>query len=254
MKAFNLKYFILQFFDRFLKLNNPESGWKPNEYILKIIQWTVFGSYLYYFCLAISSVVFHHGAFVNNFYVCVKEEPPEYKTGLSITASLVLGSLFLAILLSVALDIFSLLKLRKLEKTRNQIQPEVNIGTIATIHTTNTFPERKICDEIPIRSSLVNTLFLLLYVFMIIFVGIIGTNFAKQEYRALMEMQYHLMTICRTWLVATLTFKKNDANRQRNADEERERMRQIEIHDAMRKRQEMLLRISTNLAIREGRV
>ena len=200
---------------------------------------------MYVFYLAISSVVFHHGAFVNNFYVCVKEEPPVYKTGLSMTVSLVLGSLLLAIMLSVALDIFSLWKLRKLEGThrlmpkRNQIQSETNFETIATINIVNlinAFPERKIFDEIPIRSSLINTLFLLLYLFMMISVGIIGKDFAKQEYSTLMEIHYHLMTICRTWLVATLTFKKNDANRQRNANEERERMRQVEIQDAIKKR------------------
>ena len=44
---------------------------------------------------------------------------------------------------------------------------------------------------------------------------------------------YIAITIFRTWLVGTLTFQKNGANRQRrNVDEEREQLRQIEIQDA----------------------
>ena len=45
------------------------------------------------------------------------------------------------------------------------------------------------------------------------------------------------MSIFRTLLVATLTFRKNGSNRQRNADEEREQLRMIEIEHALKKRQ-----------------
>ena len=228
------------FFFRFCKLKNPQSGWKPNAYILQIIKWSVSGAYIYVFGLAISSVVFHHGGFINNFYVCVKEEPHQYKTGLSLTASVVLGALLLSILFSVALDIFSLWRLWKIEAQRSfirdHVQPVFHSVSIATINVDTNFPERKIIDEIPIRSSLINTLFLLCYLLMITSVGIIGRNFSKQENRALIGLPHHVMTIFRTWLVATLTFKKNDANRQRNANEERERLRQIEIREAIRKR------------------
>ena len=99
---------------------------------------------------------------------------------------------------------------------------------------------RKVIDEMPIRSSLINTLFLFQYLFLIIFLGYIGRalKFQKVEIRGFISIPYFMMSIIRTWLVATLTFKKNDANRQRrNADEEREQRRQIEIQDALRKRQ-----------------
>ena len=95
---------------------------------------------------------------------------------------------------------------------------------------------RKVIDEMPIRSSLINTLFLFQYLFLIIFLGYIGRalKFQKLEIRGFMSIPYFMMSIIRTWLVATLTFKKNDANRQRrNADEEREQRRQIEIQDAL---------------------
>ena len=99
-------------------------------------------------------------------------------------------------------------------------------------------PERKIIDEIPIRSSLFNTLFLVPYIFIVIVLAHIGGDFLDQDKRNLMGVPFFTMTLVRTWLVAKLTFKKNDSNRQRNADQERERKRHIEIQDALEKRKE----------------
>ena len=92
----------------------------------------------------------------------------------------------------------------------------------------------------PIRSSLINTLFLFQYLFFIIFLGYLGRalKFQKLDILGFLSIPYIAITIFRTWLVATLTFQKNGANRQRrNADEEREQLRQIEIQEALRKRQ-----------------
>ena len=115
---------------------------------------------------------------------------------------------------------------------KNQIQPS-NENLVQNNET------RKTIDEMPIRSSLINTLFLFQYIFVIIFIGYIGRTlkFQKLEIRSFISIPYWTMSIFRTWLVVTLTFKKNDANRQRNADEEREQLRQIEIQEALRKRQ-----------------
>ena len=112
-----------------MKINNPMTGWKANADILTIIGLSIAGAYISVFFLSVVSIVFNHAAFVSNFYNCIKEEPSNYKTGLSLTTSLVLGSLMLTVLLSVAFDIFSLWKLRNLEKNhppainRNQTQP-----------------------------------------------------------------------------------------------------------------------------------
>ena len=226
-----------------MKLKNPMTGWKANGDILTIIGFSVVGAYMYVLFLSILSIVFNHDAFVSNFYICIKEDPPKYKTGLSLTSSLVLGSLLLAVLLSVALDLFSLWKLRKLEK--NMTHPnQPPIPSIKNLESSLPNPEtrntRKIIDEMPIRSSLINTLFLFQYLFFIIFLGYIGRalKFQKLDILGFLSIPYIAITIFRTWLVATLTFQKNGANRQRrNADEEREQLRQIEIQDALRKRQ-----------------
>ena len=83
------------------------TGWKANGDILTIIGLSV-GAYILFFFLSIASIVFDQGAYVSNFYMCLKEEPPKYKKGLSLTSSLVLGSLLLMVLLSVTLDLISL--------------------------------------------------------------------------------------------------------------------------------------------------
>ena len=90
---------------------------------------------------------------------------------------------------------------------------------------TSQCPERKIIDEMPIRSSLCNTLFLVPYIFIVIVLAQIGGKFLDRDKRNLMGIPFFIMTIGRTWLVATLTFQKNDSNKKRNAKEERERKR-----------------------------
>ena len=120
------------------------------------------------------------------------------------------------------------------------LQPNIDMDTSlrSPLPRQLTIPERKIIDEIPIRSSLFNTLFLVPYIFIVIVLAHIGGDFLDQDKRDLMGVPFFAMTIVRTWLVATLTFKKNDSNQQRNADQERERKRQIEIRDALDKRKE----------------
>ena len=62
-------------------------------------------------------------------------------------------------------------------------------------------------------------------------------KFQKLDILGFLSIPYIAITIFRTWLVATLTFQKNGANRQRrNADEEREQLRQIEIQDAFKEK------------------
>ena len=221
-----------------MKLKNSQSEWKPNLSILKIIRWSILVAFVCLTLLSITNVMFGRGGFVINYHVCLKEEPPEYKTGLSLTAVLVLGFLLIAILSSVTLDLFTLCNLWTLESNMantTQTQPEVELPRTNQA-TESHILERKILDEIPLRSSLINTIFLLLYIFIVVALGVIGRNFSKQENRTILGIPYFIISICRNWLVATLTFKKNDSNRQRNASEERERLRKVEIRFALKKR------------------
>ena len=234
-----------------MKLRNPQSGWKPNSSILKIIRCSVIVAYIGLSLLSVLSLMFNHGGFLNNYYVCSKAEPPEYKTGLSVTAILVLGFLLLAILSSVTLDFFSFIELWKLESKRPKIivtQPSVEPENTTEIPELPRRKEadfqqcwtRKILDEMPLRSSLINTIFLIFYIFIMVALGVIGRNFSKQENLTLLGIPYFIMSIFRTWFVSTLTFKKNDSNRQRDRDQEREKLRKKEIHFALKARQARL--------------
>ena len=224
-----------------MKLKHPLSGWKPNRFVCKMIGCSVAIAYTLVLVLALYTLAFQQGqGFINNYNICTKVEDPQSKTGLAFTVVLILGSLLLAIVLSVALDIFGLWKLRQLEKNQpnhhqsagpNQIQPYVPTTQ------SSSFPERRIIDEMPIRSSLINTLFLFPYLFIIVVLWKIGRKFNRHERRLLISIPYLVMSIFRTLLVATLTFRKNGSNRQRNADEEREQLRMIEIEHALKKRQ-----------------
>ena len=50
-------------------------------------------------------------------------------------------------------------------------------------------------------------------------------------------------------LIATCSFKINDENRQRNVDEERERKRQKEVQDALKRRAERKSQPKANVTI-----
>ena len=222
-----------------MKLKNPLSGWKSNSFILKMIACYVTFTYILVLLLAIYSLVFNR-AFISQFDICFKEDKPLYQGELFVIGCLVVGSLLLAIVLSVALDIFGLWKLQQIEKNQpNQEQKSVGphqVQPYVPPTQSSRVPDRRIIDEMPIRSSLINTLFLIPYLFIIIGMLILGRDFKKKEKRLLMAIPYLVISIFRTLLVATLTFRKNGANRQRNADEEREQLRMIEIEDALRKR------------------
>ena len=221
-----------------MKLKNPQTEWKPNLSILKIIRWSILAAFMGLTLLSITSVMFYQGRFVINYHVCSKEELPEYKTGLTLTGVLVLGFILIAILSSVTLDLFTLCNLWTLESNMantTQIQPEVELPRTNQAAESHIL-ERNILDEIPLRSSLINTIFLLLYIFIVVALGVIGRNFSKQENQTLLKIPYLIISIFRSLLVATLTFKKNDSNRQRNASEERERLRNVEIQFAMQNR------------------
>ena len=55
------------------------TGWKANGDILTIIGLSIVGAYILFFFLSIASIVFDQGAYISNFYMCLKEEPPGYK-------------------------------------------------------------------------------------------------------------------------------------------------------------------------------
>ena len=219
---------------RFMKLKYAKTNWKSNKTILKGITWTTIGMYLGLMIFSLLCVYFRLG-YLSSYYACLDLPQPLAETGLTLHGILILGFLVVTIFSSIIMDLLCLWRLKYLESStvrpleQHQHQPQV-------IHQQFVNPERKIFDEMPIRSSLFNTIFLIPYIFIVIYLAQNDGDFLDQEKRDLMGIPFFVITIVRSWLVATLTFKKNDSNRQRNADQEREVKRGIEIQEALEKR------------------
>ena len=96
----------------------------------------------------------------------------------------------------------------------------------------------KVVTDIPIISSLMNSLFLIPY---LVIPGIVAGTDLGENSRIKMEvtlLPVLLVNFGRVWLLTTCTFKLNEANRRRGQEEERERRRKIEINDAFERKKE----------------
>ena len=215
---------------RFMKLKYAKTNWKSNKTILKGITWTTIGMYLGLLIFSLLCVYFQLG-YLSSYYACLGQPQPLAETGLTLHGILILGFLVVTIFSSIIMDLLCLWRLKYLESST--VRP---LEQHQVIHQQFVNPERKIIDEMPIRSSLFNTIFLIPYIFIVIYLAQNDGDFLDQDKRDLMGIPFFVITIVRSWLVATLTFKKNDSNRQRNADQEREVKRGIEIQEALEKR------------------
>ena len=97
---------------------------------------------------------------------------------------------------------------------------------------------KKILNELPVRSTLLNTLFLIPYLIIMAALGNISDDFSEKDKRYILGLPYLILTVGRTWFVATCTFKVNDSNRKKDLDVEREKRRQEEIKEALEKRRQ----------------
>ena len=68
--------------------------------------------------------------------------------------------------------------------------------------------------------------------------GNISDDFSEKDKRYILGLPYLILTVGRTWFVATCTFKVNDSNRKKDLDVEREKRRQEEIKEALEKRRQ----------------
>ena len=94
-----------------------------------------------------------------------------------------------------------------------------------------------ILTEIPFRASLISTSIFLLQVLGHI---VIASRLQPLEKYAFVIILVKVTSIWKNPLIATFTFRVNEENRKRNADEERERKRQWEIQDAVKRKQERI--------------
>ena len=91
-------------------------------------------------------------------------------------------------------------------------------------------------DDIPLKATLLSTIFLILVLAVYIILGMRDIG-PLEKYLAVILITRVNDTL-RNPMIAVCTFKINDDNRQQNADEERERKRQKEIQLALKRREE----------------
>ena len=134
---------------------------------------------------------------------------------------------------------------------RNEAMPPEKADIIAEpIY--NDQPEDKVkmvINDLPVRSTLLNTLFLVPYIIIIATLGNISDDFSTKDKSYILGLPFLVLTIGRTWFVATCTFKVNDSNRQKDANIERERNRAQEIKEALEKKRQRLLGMSHTLIV-----
>ena len=129
---------------------------------------------------------------------------------------------------------------------RNEAMPPEKADIIAEpIY--NDQPEDKVkmvINDLPVRSTLLNTLFLVPYVIIIATLGNISDDFSTEDKKHILGLPFLVLTIGRTWFVATCTFKVNDFNRRKDANVERERNRLQEIKEALEKKRQRQIGMS----------
>ena len=135
----------------------------------------------------------------------------------------------LLILASITLDFIVYLKMKNLVNPQSQAE-SANPNQENIVN--------KVVTDIPIISSLMNSLFLIPY---LVIPGIVAGTDLGENSRIKMEvtlLPVLLVNFGRVWLLTTCTFKLNEANRRRGQEEERERRRKIEINDAFERKKE----------------
>ena len=129
---------------------------------------------------------------------------------------------------------------------RNEAMPPEKADIIAEpIY--NDQPEDKVkmvINDLPVRSTLLNTLFLVPYIIIIATLGNISDDFSAEDKSYILGLPFLVLTIGRTWFVATCTFKVNDFNRRKDANVERERNRLQEIKEALEKKRQRQIGMS----------
>ena len=143
-------------------------------------------------------------------------------------AKLVVLPSFLLVLASAALDLIVYLKMK------NLILPSPDsIGQQNAID--------KVVAKAPLRSTIMNTFFLIPYVTISVVINQFEGETSKEKLQLAM-LPLTIVNMGRVWMLITCTFKVNELNRRRDEDEERERKRELEIKAALEKRRHRALK------------
>ena len=173
--------------------------------------------------LILTSLNTHFGLNIFNIYsVCLSAKEAS-ESNVTLNLITVLVPIALLVIGTISLDFFIFVWLHH-RKTRVQQENQSNLQNVSFIH------------DIPLRASLISTIPFI--PILIIYASLGLKNVPPLEKYLIAIIMTKVYDTLQNPLIATCSFKINDENRQRNVDEERERKRQKEVQDALKRRAE----------------
>ena len=218
---------IIRSYSRYKKIACFPSPWKSNEYLLKRVSCALSLMIIYCITVTIINQIANIRSF-NIYLVCLMGTEATDQNVLYNLLTVLLPIITL-IFITCLLDFYSILWFRK-QKTRVEPETERNSEDGDEIKC------MPFIDDIPLKATMLSTIFLILVLTVYIVLGIKGIR--PLEKYLIVIMITRINDTLRNPMIAICTFKINDYNRQRNADEERERNRQKEVQLALKRRQE----------------
>ena len=211
---------------RFQKVKFSPGIWKPEFQIKKYIRTAYLVTTIGYGLMVIWNGIVDLK--ISRLYnTCLKGPSEDLTSNNPLTIVFVLP-MILAILGSIILDLHVFLKLKNMMNLSTMNEAEI------ANHQNNV---KKVVTDMPIKTSLINTLFLVPYLGIIYYSTTTDPTDENIELRFQLTLALVLLVnIGRAWLLITCSFKVNESNRRRDQDVERERKRRIEIKEALEKR------------------
>ena len=214
------------FYYRFQKVRHSPKLWKTEDRLVRWIR-IAFASLLSFNVgFSISNAVLDLG--LSPLYNNCFHEKDENMTKNYVMATIIMMPLVLLLLASAFLDLFLLLPMKTLtQEMPNQVEQQNTID--------------KIVANVPIRFSLLNTLFLVPYIVIFAVLSHIEVESYEEKVKMIL-LSITIVNMGRVWMVSTCTFKVTESNRRQDGDKERERKRAVEIKAALEKRRQRALR------------
>ena len=218
-------YNFIMVYTRYKRISTSMNGgmWKSNSQLIRITNRMVFAM-----ITLICTQIFTNGFFELKqlliYNVCTKSEK---EVELHVLQIVLFGGYRVVIsILTIAIDIACLVLVRELAKKPN---PGSNDAREE---------KRNILNETPMRSSILTLLYFLNILAVIPFMA--SDNYTKVEKLDISQTVLFMIFMVKSPWIIFWTFRVNSTNARVDQDKERERLRQLEIQDATKRRNERI--------------
>ena len=245
---------FMPWLSRYKKLSQGPNPWLLNEELLKYSFITLSLIILYGILIIFINVYFNLWSF-NIYTVCyIGPEATDQKVAFNVITVLI--PVIVSVIFSCFMDLSCFVFIHQRSSTTsnlNRSSPPSQVNSVTTVNLFNFFissrnnsvhpttqpkpiPHQVNSVEIPLRATIISTLLFIPYISIYIVLGIEKLDPLEKYFFVIILTR--IQDTLRNPLIAKFLFNINDLNRQRNALEERERNRQREIQDALKRRQE----------------